>query len=107
MKLEKKQQNEAKKHQKVIQIKELKMRPHIGEGDYLIKMNKAVEFLRDGKRVKFTLQFRGREGAMMNELAPQLFIRIKKNLDDHQLGTLLEEAESRGGPFWSKIFYLK
>lgn len=103
----KKQQGEAKKHQKVIQVKELKMRPHIGDGDYWVKLNKAVEFLQDGKRVKFTLQFRGREGAMMHDLGPKLFLRVRQDLEAKQIGTIMEEQESKGSPFWSKIFYLK
>jgi len=54
----KKQDVKAKKHQKVIQIKELKLRPYIEEQDYRIKLKQSAQFLEDGKRVKFTLQFR-------------------------------------------------
>ncbi len=103
----KKQQHEAKKHQKVIQIKELKFRPHIGEGDYQVRINQAVDFLHDGKRVKFTLQFRGREAATMNDLGPKLFARIKEDLEKKGLSNLMEEQESKGSPFWSKIFFVK
>lgn len=103
----KKQQNEAKKHQKVIQIKEVKLRPHIGDQDYAIKINQAARFLTDGMRVKFTLQFRGRENAMVEDLGPRVFERIHKDLTARELGTLIDEKESRGGPLWSKIYYLK
>lgn len=103
----KKQQNEAKKHQKVIQVKEVKLRPQIGDQDYMIKLNQAAQFLADGKRVKFTLQFKGRENAMVDELGPRLFERIHKDLLAKELGTLIDEKESKGGPFWSKIYYLK
>jgi translation initiation factor IF-3 len=103
----KKQQGEAKKHQKVIQVKELKMRPHIGEGDYNIRINQAEQFLKEGKRVKFTLQFRGREVLTMEDAGSKLFLRIMVDLNTRQLGTILEEKESRGTPFWSKIVYLK
>src|SRR6185436_14679336 len=51
----KKKQAESKKHQRVIQVKEIKIRPKIGEHDYQTKMNQAIEFLKDGKRVKVTL----------------------------------------------------
>ncbi len=102
----KKQQHEAKKHQKVIQIKELKFRPHIGEQDYQIRINQAVDFLKDGKRVKCTLQFRGREAVTMNDFGPKLFARIKQDLEKHEIGTLVEEQESKG-MIWSKIFFIK
>ncbi|PCI73798.1 translation initiation factor IF-3 [Candidatus Dependentiae bacterium] len=103
----KKQQHEAKKHQKVIQVKELKMRPNIGIGDYKVRLNKAIEFLKSGKRVKFTLQFRGREAITMHDVGPKLFKRVKVDLENEKLGTIMEEQESRGSPFWSKIFFIK
>jgi translation initiation factor IF-3 len=105
--LKKKQQGEAKKKQKVIIIKEVKLRPNIGDEDYNTKLNRAFKFLDEGKRVKFTLQFRGRERATMGETAPKFFDRIRKNVVAQELGTLIEEKESRGGPFWSKIVYIK
>jgi translation initiation factor IF-3 len=103
----KKQLSEAKKKQKIIQIKEIKMRPNIGDQDYNTKLNKAVEFLKEGKKVKFTLQFRGREFIMINELGNKIFSRIEQDLTDRKLGSLVQEKEQRGGPFWSKIYYLK
>src|SRR5690348_5077483 len=53
-----KKQNEAKKKQKVIDIKEIKLRPNIGDHDYQIKMKQVRGFLTDGDKVKFTLRFR-------------------------------------------------
>ncbi len=103
----KKQQSEAKKKQKIIQIKEVKLRPNIGDQDYNTKLKHAIEFLKDGKKVKFTLQFRGRQFLMINELGWGLFERIKKDLTAQNLGALVEEKETRGGPFWSKIYYIK
>ena len=103
----KKKQGEAKKRQTVIQIKEVKMRPNIGDGDYLIKMKKAIKFLEEGKKVKFTLQFRGRQMIMMNDLGSKLFARISKDLNEASLGTLLEEKETRSRPFWSKVVAVK
>lgn len=105
--IKKKQQAEAKKKQKVIQIKEIKMRPNIGDQDYLTKFNRAVGFLKEGKRVKFTLQFRGREMIMMNELGVRFFERIHHDLEEQDIGPLVSEKEQRGRPFWSKIYYIK
>src|SRR3990167_9591219 len=53
----KKQAAQAKKKQVVIQVKELKMRPKIGVHDFQTKIKQAIDFLEDGKRVKFTLLF--------------------------------------------------
>ncbi len=103
----KKQLAEAKKNQKVIQVKELKLRPRIEEGDYRIRVRQAAEFLTDGKRVKFTLQFRGREIPMMDKLGTVLFDRLEKDLNEMQIGGVLSEKDSKGGQLWSKIFYLK
>jgi len=104
----KKQLNESKKKQKVIQLKEIKMRPNIGDQDYNTKFNRAVEFLKDGKKVKFTLQFRGREMIMKNEIGNKFFIRIDNDLNKQDLGTLIKDREQRGrGPFWSRIYSLK
>lgn len=103
----KKQQNAAKKNQKIIQVKELKFRPRIDEGDYRLRINKAADFLKSGKRVKFTVQFRGREIPMMSKLGGALFARIQEDLEALQLGALVAEKESRGVPIWSKVFYLR
>ncbi|WP_413204557.1 translation initiation factor IF-3 [Rhodospirillum sp. A1_3_36] len=58
-----KKKNEAKKKQKVIEIKEIKLRPNIDENDYEVKMRNAKRFLEDGDKVKVTMRFRGREMA--------------------------------------------
>lgn len=105
--VKKKQQAEAKKNQKVIQIKEVKMRPNIGDQDYMVKFNRAVKFLKEGKRVKFTLQFKGRQMIMMRELGTKFYERIHHDLEAQQLGPLVAEKEQRGRPFWSKIYYIK
>ena len=104
----KKQDNKAKKQQKVIQIKEVKFRPNIGEQDYRIKLKRAEDFLTSGKRVKFTLQFRrGRELATMSAVGTAMFKRIDADLEALSLGTLLEEKEQRGRLMWTKVYYLK
>lgn len=58
---EQKKANEARKKQKVIDVKELKLRPMIGDHDYEVKMRAARKFLEEGDKVKFTMRFRGRE----------------------------------------------
>lgn len=103
----KKQMNDAKKNQKVITLKELKMRPNIGDQDYWTKLKKAIEFFADGDKVKFTLQFKGREISMMDNLGSKFFIRITTDLVGQQVGTLVEEKDQRSGAFWSKIYFVK
>ncbi|MBQ7673671.1 MAG: translation initiation factor IF-3 [Alphaproteobacteria bacterium] len=56
-----KKKAEAKKKQKVIEIKEVKFTPAIGEHDYQVKLNSIMKFIKDGNKVKITLKFRGRE----------------------------------------------
>jgi translation initiation factor IF-3 len=103
----KKQLSEAKKHQKLVQIKEIKLRPSIDEQDYKTKLNKAVECFRDGNKVKFTLQFKGREVPKMDEFGAKLFARISQDLAAKNVGTLQEEKDSRGGILWSKVYFVK
>lgn len=55
------QRKRLKKKSKQIQVKELKMRPVTDIGDYLVKTRKAIAFLQEGNKVKFTVRFRGRE----------------------------------------------
>ena len=54
-----KKRNEAKKKQKVIEVKEIKLRPNIDEHDYQVKMRSVQKFLDEGDKVKVTLRFRG------------------------------------------------
>ena len=103
----KKQQHEAKKHQKIIVVKELKMRPNIGDQDYRTKLNQAIGFFADGDKVKFTLQFRGREITMMSEVGPRMFQRITTDLTASEVGQLVEEKDTRSHALWTKIFYVK
>lgn len=103
----KKQLSDAKKHQKVMALKEVKMRPNIGDQDFKTKMKKAEEFFRGGKRVKFTLQFKGREIGMMSTIGPKFFERITLHLQECNVGALVEEKEQRGGSYWSKTYFVK
>ena len=58
-----KRKNEAKKKQKTIDVKEIKLRPNIDEHDYQVKLKKIYEFLGSGDKVKVTMRYRGREMA--------------------------------------------
>ena len=103
----KKQLSDSKKKQKIIQVKEIKIRPNIDEQDYKTKINRADEFLKDGKRVKFTLQVKGREITMFDNLGNKMFSRIFNDLQEKSAGNLFEERESRMGMSWSRIYVIK
>jgi len=104
----KKKTIEAKKHQKVIQVKEIKMSPKIGEHDYQTKIKQAVQFLTSGKRVKITLSFRGREIATKEARGSELFAKIQKSFEEHDLASnLVQEQDAKMGKMWSRIYYLK
>lgn len=77
----KKKQNEAKKKQHVIQVKELKFRPNTDDHDYEFKKNHAIRFLKEGNRVKAVVQFRGREIAHV-DLGKKLLLRFAEDLKD-------------------------
>ena len=70
-----KKANEARKKQKVIEVKEIKMRPGIDEHDYQVKMRSVQRFLGDGDKVKMTIRFRGREMAHQ-ELGKKVLDRV-------------------------------
>lgn len=76
-----KRKAEAKKKQKVIDIKEIKVRPGIDDNDYAIKMRSVRRFLEDGDKVKVTLRFRGRELAHQ-ELGVKVLDRIRDETAD-------------------------
>jgi translation initiation factor IF-3 len=103
----KKQRGEAKKKQKVIELKELKFRPNIGDGDYNFRIGRAANFLKEGKHVKITLQFKGREIASKDTIGQNMFQRIEKDVTTSFGADFDTQKESKGGPFWSKIFVPK
>ncbi|WP_444551178.1 translation initiation factor IF-3 [Brucella vulpis] len=69
---------EARKKQKTVEIKEIKMRPNIDTHDYEVKMKAAQRFFEEGDKVKVTLRFRGREMAHQ-ELGMKLLQRVKED----------------------------
>ena len=104
----KKKTIEAKKHQKVIQVKEVKMNPKIGEQDHQTKIKQAIQFLASGKRVKITLSFRGREMATKEARGSELFAKIQKSFEEQDwANNLVQEQDSKMGKMWSRIYYLK
>jgi translation initiation factor IF-3 len=72
---------EARKKQKTVEVKEIKMRPSIDTHDYDVKMRAARRFLDEGDKVKMTLRFRGREMAHQ-ELGLQLLSRVRDDLTE-------------------------
>ena len=75
-----KKANEARKKQKVIEVKEIKMRPNIDHHDYDVKMRAMNKFLGEGDKVKVTLRFRGREMAHQN-LGLKVLERVRDDLE--------------------------
>jgi len=73
-----KKEAEARKNQKVIEIKEVKFRPNTDTNDYDVKMRNVFKFLENGDKVKVTLRFRGREMAHQ-ELGRQLLERVAED----------------------------
>jgi len=71
---------EARKKQKVIEVKEIQLRPNIDTHDYDTKMKAVIRFLEDGDRVKVTMRFRGREMAHQ-ELGMQLLVKVRDQME--------------------------
>lgn len=71
---------EAKKKQKIVEVKEIKFRPGTDENDYQIKLRNVMKFLGEGDKAKITLRFRGREMAHQ-EIGMRMLERIKNDLE--------------------------
>ncbi|ABI62511.1 translation initiation factor IF-3 [Granulibacter bethesdensis] len=89
-----KKKNEARKRQKVIEIKEIKVRPNIDENDYQVKMRAMRSFISEGDKVKVTLRFRGREMAHQ-ELGARVLQRIREELDAETKVEQMPKMENR------------
>jgi translation initiation factor IF-3 len=76
-----KRANAARKKQRVIDVKEIKMRPNIDDNDYNIKMRKINEFLTEGDKVKVTMRFRGRELAHQ-DIAMNVLTRVRDEVGE-------------------------
>lgn len=88
-----KKANEARKKQKTVDVKEVKMRPGIEEHDYAVKLRNAQRFLEEGNKVKVTLRFRGREMAHQ-DLALSVMRRFRDDLA--QYSKVDQEAKMEG-----------
>ena len=76
-----KKANEARKKQKVIEVKEIKMRPGIDQHDYEVKMRAINKFLDEGDKVKVTIRFRGRE-FLHQEHGLSVLNRVREEVDE-------------------------
>ncbi|MCB1517222.1 MAG: translation initiation factor IF-3 [Hyphomicrobiaceae bacterium] len=72
---------DARKKQKVIEVKEIKLRPNIDTHDYDVKMRSVEKFLEEGDKVKVTMRFRGREMAHQ-ELGLELLNKVRDQMDE-------------------------
>jgi translation initiation factor IF-3 len=77
---EQKRKAEARKKQKIIEVKEIKLRPGIDDHDYEVKMRSMHKFIGEGDKVKITMRFRGRELAHQ-ELGMNVLMRVRDDLD--------------------------
>ncbi len=76
-----KKEKEAKKKQRVITVKEVKLRPNIDDNDFNVKAKNAIRFLKDGDKVKATIMFRGRQ-IVHPELGKKLLVRLAGEVAD-------------------------
>ena len=89
-----KRANEARKKQKIIEVKEIKLRPNIDQHDYQVKMKAVRKFIDGGDKVKITLRFRGREMAHV-ELGTDLLSRVQGDIDDFAKIESMPKMEGR------------
>ena len=89
-----KRASEARKKQKVIEVKEIKLRPNIDSHDYDVKMRAVRKFLDGGDKVKVTLRFRGREMAHI-ELGAKLLERVRGDVDEFAKVEAMPKMEGR------------
>lgn len=85
---------EARKKQKIIEVKEIKLRPGIDDNDYDVKMRAAKRFIEDGDKVKVTMRFRGREMAHQ-DLGMNVLMRVRDELDETAKVEQMPKLEGR------------
>lgn len=88
-----KKRHAAKKKQKQVQVKEVKLRPTTDDGDYQVKLRSLIRFLEEGDKAKITLRFRGRE-MTHQDLGQQLLRRLETDLAEY--GTVEQHAKLEG-----------
>lgn len=84
-----KRKNEAKKNQKIVETKELKLRPMIDTHDYEVKIKQAKKFLSQGNKVKFTMRFKGREASS------DMGLKVLQNILDDLESLIKIDAEPK------------
>ncbi|AOX18320.1 translation initiation factor IF-3 [Kozakia baliensis] len=89
-----KKKNEARKKQKVIEIKEVKVRPSTSENDYQVKLRAMNAFLNEGDKVKVSLRFKGREMAHQ-ELGIKMLERIRVEMEEKAKVEQMPKLENR------------
>ena len=106
--LEQKRARQARKHQKIIEVKEIKFRPKVSEHDYQFKKKHIERFLADGDKVKATVFFRGREIAhpeigrrilerLVGELGDQAIAETQPRMEGNTMHTILSQKAGRKG----------
>jgi translation initiation factor IF-3 len=85
---------EARKKQKIIEVKEIKLRPNIDDNDYDVKMRAAKRFIEEGDKVKVTMRFRGREMAHQ-DLGMNVLMRVRDELDESAKVEQMPKLEGR------------
>lgn len=99
-----KKASEARKKQKVVEVKEIQIRPMIGDNDYMVKLKAAKRFLEDGDKVKVVLRFRGREMAhteigfgllkkMIEDLGAAAKVEFEPKMEGRQVMMVLGPAK--------------
>jgi len=91
---EQKKASEARKRQKTVDVKEIKMRPNIDTHDYDVKMRNVVKFLEAGDKVKVTMRFRGREMAHQ-ELGMDVLNRVRDDVEELSKVEAMPKMEGR------------
>ena len=91
---EQKKASEARKRQKTVDVKEIKMRPNIDTHDYEVKMRNVVKFLEGGDKVKVTMRFRGREMAHQ-ELGMDVLNRVRDDVNELSKVEAMPKMEGR------------
>ena len=94
-----KKAHEAKKKQKVIHIKEVKFRPKTDEHDYQFKKNHVIRFLKEGKKVKISVRFRGREIVHL-EYGRRILDRIREEIG---ADLIVEQEPRKDGRFLDMV----
>ncbi len=89
-----KKEKEARKKQKTIDIKEIRLSPNIGDHDVQVKLKKAIEFLQDGDKVKVSIRFRGREIGH-SQTSIQILLNFAKSVEEYGVVEKMPKMEAK------------